>query len=197
MSSIRPDLRSGWSDPLENCLKAWIWKKERLQKYERLEKGEFEKAVDAMEDQIGTADSPAFEKYLKDTEYEMLSFDQEAFVEGVDPEVLPETERKNFICCIPDISGEDMNYLSVPKGQVFWLESSYGDRYLVFIKADAESPVFDKTGKKAAEFVTGKSLAEHFDKVKEKFSQKEMEKTAEIAAKLIPAKSVPNPVLSK
>ena len=171
--------------------------KERLQKYEGLEKGEFEKAVDDLEDRIGTADSPLFEKYLKNTQYEMLSIDEESLVEGVDPEILPEEERKNFVCRIPGALGEDERYISVPKSQVFRLESSYGDRYLAFVKADAEPAVFDKAGKKAAEFVTGKSLMEHFDKVREKLSQKELENTARIAAKLIHANPVPNPVLSK
>ena len=171
--------------------------KERLQKYERLEKGEFEQAIDALENQVGTADSYAFEKYLRNPEYEMLSIDHETLVAQVNPEILPETERQNFICRIPGTFGEDVRYLSVPKEQVFLLSGSGRDRYLAFIRSEDAPDVFEKAGKKAVEFTTGKSLMEHFDKVKEKLSEEQLKKTAEIAARLVAANPVPNPVLSK
>ena len=47
----------------------------RLEKYQTLEKGVFEQAIDRMENQVGTADTYTFEKYLTDENYEMLSID--------------------------------------------------------------------------------------------------------------------------
>ena len=65
--------------------------KERLAKYQTLEKGEFETAVDELEKQVQQADTYAFEKFLKDPEYEMISVDHKTLVEGVDVSVFPES----------------------------------------------------------------------------------------------------------
>lgn len=171
--------------------------RERLKKYEGMEKGEFEQAIDKLENQVRTADTYAFEKYLKNPEYEMLSIDHESLVAQADPSALPPEEQENFICRIPGTFKENERTLVIPKDQVFLVPGTGKDRYLAFVRSDMPPAVYDKAGKRVSEFATGKSLMEHFDQVKEKLSVQELQKTAEIAARLTQNVPVPNPVLAK
>ena len=80
---------------------------------------------------------------------------------------------------------------------MFLVSGTGKDRYLAFVRSDMPPAVYDKAGKRVSEFATGKSLMEHFDQVKEKLSAQELQKTAEIAARLTQNVPVPNPVLAK
>lgn len=171
--------------------------KERLAKYNTLEKGEFEKAVDELEKQVRQADTYTFEKYLKNPEYEMISVDHKTLVEPVDVSAFPESEQENFICRIPGTYGEEAKYLSVPKEQVFMLSMGGRERYFSFVKADEEPTVLDKAGKRALEFATGHALMEHFDKAREMIDAEKLEKVAEIAKQLSGDVPLPSPVLAK
>ena len=171
--------------------------KARLEKYQTLEKGEFERAVDELENQVRQADTYTFEKFLKSTEYEMVSVDHKTLVEPVDTSSFPETEKENFICRIPGTFGEDARYLSVPKEQVFLLSMGGRDRYFSFVKSEEPPTVLDAAGKKVSEFATGRALMEHFDRVRETLDAEKLEKVAEVARQLSGDVPLPNPVLAK
>ena len=171
--------------------------KERLAKYQTLEKGEFETAVDELEKQVRQADTYTFEKFLKDPGYEMISVDHKTLVEPVDVSVFPESVQENFICKIPGTYGDEAKYLSVPKEQVFKLSMGGRERYFSFIKADEVPTVLDKAGKKILEFATGHLLMEHFDKVRQMLDAKKLEEVAEIAKQLSGDVPLPSPVLAK
>ena len=170
--------------------------KARLGKYQEIGKCDFAQALDRIENQVGTANSYAFENYLMNEKYEMLSIDHETLVEGVDKSVLPETEQEKFYCRIPGTYKENEKILTIPKDQVFRMNTGGRARYLAFVKKATEPDVFDRNGQKEKTFDSGSSLMAHFDKVKEEMAAAQLQKVSEIAQQLTDNVPLPNPVKS-